>query len=558
MNGDNNKSGLSEAMETGARIANSARTANAIKGAIKTGKAIAGAAKGAAAGPYGAAAGFLWENRKTAAKIIAASAFLLMLPVLYIMMLPSLVFGGLEVETETPVMNDDTAIYANISEAESVVSAALQEAHDAVVDKINGEISGLSKNAAGNIIDDYINGAPFNNFMLISQYSASKNYAEINLKDFKKVIESKKNGLFSYTMAASSAKDEDGEVHTTVTYTVVYEGEAVFTEAFGLDGDSLNLAFDYSENLSAYIYGAPSFLPGANVSAEVSAHAGAIAKYAEKYGIKGFIDVICAVMMQESGGRGGDPMQCSECPYNEKYPKTPNGITDPDYSIETGIKYLAGCLSDAGCTSPADVAKLSLALQGYNYGGGYIGWAKSNYGGYTAANAKEFSEKKKRELGWKGYGDPEYVTHVMRYLRAISVEGGEDGWGNPFPGTDWRTRVTSEFSTRKDPFTGETKIHDGIDFGYPGGTLIYPVKPGVVKTVVYGSTGYGYHLIIDHGGGFESLYGHCSAILVSVGQAVTTSAPIAKVGSTGKSTGNHLHLEIRVNGAAVNPRIYLN
>ena len=551
---DENKSGLSEAMEKGSNAA------HAIKGAVKTGKAISDIAKGASAGgPYGAVAGALWANRKTVGKAIAAASFLLMLPILFIMMLPSLIFGGLNAETEIPVMNDDVAIYANITSAEGIVSKILQEQHDSVVAKINAEISNFGENKTGTITDDYASGAPFNNFMLISQYSASKDYAEINLNDFKRVIESKKDGLFTYTSETSSTTDDEGVTHTTVAYTVVYVGEAHFTEAFALDAEQTNLAFDYAENLTLHIYGTPSFLPGANVSPEVLAHAEAIAKYAEKYGIKQFINVIYAVMMQESGGRGLDPMQCSECPLNTKYPVRPNGITDPDYSIEVGIHYLAGCLSDAGCTSPADVSKLSLALQGYNYGGGYIGWAKSNYGGYTAANAKEFSEKKKRELGWSGYGDPEYVPHVMRYLRALTVEGGSEGWGNPFPGADWRTRITSEFGTRVDPVTKVPgAFHTGLDFGYGYGTLIYPIKPGVVKSVTYGSTGYGYHVIIDHGGGYETLYGHCSALLVSAGQQVTTATPIGKVGSTGKSTGNHLHLEIRVNGSAVNPRTYIN
>jgi len=536
-----------------------AETANKIRGAVKTGKAIAAASKGAAAGgPYGAAAGFLWENKALVGKTLAAMALLLMLPILFITMLPSLIFGGLDVNSEIPVMNDDTAIYRNISEAEGIVSRVLQEQHDAVISDINREIGRLGENSTGNIVDDFASGVPFNNFMIISQYSASKNFEEINLRDFERVIEKGKNNLFSYT-TSSSSETVEGVTKTTVTYTVNYVGESYFSEIFALDDEARNTAFDYAENLSLHIYGTPAFLPGANVSAEVLSHAAAIEKYADKYGIKQFINVIYAVMMQESGGRGLDPMQCSECPLNTKYPVKPNGITDPDYSIEVGIHYLAGCLSDAGCTSPADVAKLSLALQGYNYGGGYIGWAKTNYGGYTAANAKEFSEKKKRELGWKGYGDPEYVPHVMQYLRALTVEGGSEGWISPFPGTDWRTRTTSEFGIRRDPVTGAAgNNHTGLDLAYPTGTLIYPVKPGTVTSVIYGTTGYGYHIIIDHGGGYESLYGHCSVLLVSRGQTVTPSTPIAKVGSTGKSTGPHLHLEIIINGVPQNPRNFIN
>ena len=78
-----------------------------------------------------------------------------------------------------------------------------------------------------------------------------------------------------------------------------------------------------------------------------------------------------------------------------------------------------------------------------------------------------------------------------------------------------------------------------------------------MKTVVYGSTGYGYYLTIDHGNGMVTLYGHCSQILVREGQTVKAGETIAKVGSTGRSTGNHLHFEVRINGSAKNPRNYL-
>jgi len=78
-------------------------------------------------------------------------------------------------------------------------------------------------------------------------------------------------------------------------------------------------------------------------------------------------------MMQESGGQGTDPMQASECPYNTQYSHSPGGITDPEYSIRVGIQNYVDCVRQAGCTSPQDLDKLKLSLQGYNYGNGYIG-----------------------------------------------------------------------------------------------------------------------------------------------------------------------------------------
>ncbi len=124
-------------------------------------------------------------------------------------------------------------------------------------------------------------------------------------------------------------------------------------------------------------------------------------------------------------------------------------------------------------------------------------------------------------------------------------------------GNGWRSMVTSEFGGRTDPLTGEWAGHTGLDLGASKGTSVRAAKAGTVKTVVYGSTGYGYYLTIDHGDRMVTLYGHCSQILVREGQTVKAGETIAKVGSTGRSTGNHLHFEVRVGGVQKNPRNYL-
>ena len=151
------------------------------------------------------------------------------------------------------------------------------------------------------------------------------------------------------------------------------------------------------------------------VSAEVEAYEPLIQQYARQHGIPEYTELIKAVMMQESGGRGNDPMQASECGYNTRYPNTPNGITDPEYSINVGIQNLAACLSAAEVENPIDMEHIKLALQGYNFGNGYISWAKTNYGGYSYANAVEFSTTQAERLGWDSYGDTQYVSHVLRY-----------------------------------------------------------------------------------------------------------------------------------------------
>lgn len=151
------------------------------------------------------------------------------------------------------------------------------------------------------------------------------------------------------------------------------------------------------------------------LSTEVLVHTPAIQKYASEFGIPEYVPAIQAIMMQESGGRGTDPMQASECPYNTQYPNTPGAIQDADYSIKVGVQYYADCVREAGCESPQDMDKLKLSWQGYNYGNGYISWALEKFGGYSEANALQFSKEQAAAHGWSGYGDPEYVPHVMRY-----------------------------------------------------------------------------------------------------------------------------------------------
>ena len=161
------------------------------------------------------------------------------------------------------------------------------------------------------------------------------------------------------------------------------------------------------------------------VSAEVEAYTPIITIYARQHGIPEYVELIKAVMMQESGGQGSDPMQCSESGYNTRYPHYPNAITDPEYSIEVGVQTLADVLHMAGAESPIDLDRVSLALQGYNYGPGYISWALANYGGYSEMNAIEFSNMMAAQYGWAGYGDKAYVSHVLRYYPLGRIFFGE-------------------------------------------------------------------------------------------------------------------------------------
>lgn len=119
----------------------------------------------------------------------------------------------------------------------------------------------------------------------------------------------------------------------------------------------------------------------------------------------------------------------------------------------------------------------------------------------------------------------------------------------PLPG---HSRITSHFGNRSDPFTGRTAFHSGLDVGAPFGVNIVAAESG---TVIFSGWqgGYGNTVIIDHGNGKHTMYAHASSLLVRAGHNVNRGQAIARVGSTGRSTGNHLHFEVRVNGSLVNP-----
>jgi murein DD-endopeptidase MepM/ murein hydrolase activator NlpD len=122
----------------------------------------------------------------------------------------------------------------------------------------------------------------------------------------------------------------------------------------------------------------------------------------------------------------------------------------------------------------------------------------------------------------------------------------------------WPVRgwVTSDFSVRLDPYTGERVMHEGLDIATAMGT---PVRAPADGTVVFGGVegGYGHVLVIDHGYGLKSRFGHLLRIDVKVGQKVHRGDFVAAVGNTGRSTGPHLHYEVRVNGVADNPRKFI-
>lgn len=118
------------------------------------------------------------------------------------------------------------------------------------------------------------------------------------------------------------------------------------------------------------------------------------------------------------------------------------------------------------------------------------------------------------------------------------------------------TRISSNYGTRKDPFLGRSAFHSGIDFAAKRGTAVTSAGAGKV-TFVGRKSGYGKVVEVEHTGGLITRYAHLSAYLVAVGDNVDAGTPIAKVGSTGRSTGPHLHFEVRKNDSAINPSRFL-
>ena len=445
-------SGFDEAMDVGTS------TISHLK-ALKTASTITKAGFGAAGGPFTAAVGIAIANRHGIAKIIIVIIAILLLPVLFILMLPGLIFGSLM--EDTGALNSNTIINDNIRASREAIVEVLEESHADILSEINAAIAKLPEGDTASINDSYAYNISVNANLLISQFCASQdNYENINLRKLKSLIRKNKDGLFSYDVATETVTMEvvveggaEGEnspegnenaepqtktvTFTRHTYTVQYAGDAYFADhVFHLTDEQKKLAQDYAENLTTFFGNAASGVAMAiNLSDEVLSYRPAVERIAAKYGMSEYVELILAVMMQESGGRGLDVMQAAEGSFNTKYPHKPNGITDPEYSIECGIQELKYALEKAGCTGPTDLDRIKLALQGYNYGSGYIDWAMERDGGYTKENAIAYSDMMCARPSWPydRYGDKEYVEHVLRYYQITNSGGSYPANGMQIP-----------------------------------------------------------------------------------------------------------------------------
>ena len=261
---EEHKDGFAETVDT------AASAEHMVKGAIKAGKAISSAAKGAAAGgPYGAVAGAVWAGRKHIGKIIAVIVILLLLPVLFILMLPGLIFGGLlnafsPSDTEQPILNSETAIVESANDITFTINSILGEALDDVMVRIEADFASSGADQM-EVKNPYSSGLVYNANLIISQYCAARDedFERISLDDLAAVLRENKEHLYSYTSTRENREvtiedPETGEDTITIevwmVYTIRYNGESYLADSvFSLTDEQKELAADYASNLSLFL-----------------------------------------------------------------------------------------------------------------------------------------------------------------------------------------------------------------------------------------------------------------------------------------------------------------
>ncbi len=165
-----------------------------------------------------------------------------------------------------------------------------------------------------------------------------------------------------------------------------------------------------------------------------------------------------------------------------------------------------------------------------------------------AAEAKKLADSEAQINKELKEAERKYAAQLAALEAQQNANMTSGDWYWPLPG---RYKISSLFGSRPDPFTGKRDNHTGTDIPAPGGTPIYAAKTGIVTTVNKNknASSYGYYCIISHGSGYATLYAHQNQVpIVQEGQTVQKGQIIGYVGSTGRSTGNHLHFELRVNG----------
>lgn len=274
-----------------------------------------------------------------------------------------------------------------------------------------------------------------------------------------------------------------------------------------------------------------------------------------KYDLVEYVDLLLVIIQLESNGKLPDVMQSSE-----SIGLPPNSIVDPIRSIKVGVAHFKSIYDDMNKHN-VDIQTL---IQAYNFGNGFIPYVANNGGSWKQNLSDKFASIHAKRLGWISYGDTNYVTKAMRYLtiedNEISLIGGSfdlEGGKLAFPVPNYESGVSSSYGWRIHPIYGDRRFHAGTDIGAPLGATVIAAADGVVVEAGW-KGGYGNTVVIDHGSGVKTLYGHNSSLDVQAGQTVKVGQTIARVGSTGSSTAPHSHFEVMKNGKYTNPVEWLD
>ncbi len=257
-------------------LEHTAQAASIARGAVKAGKALAGSTQGAAFGPYGIAAGLIWENRKTVGKIIVAAVVLFLLPGVLLLMLPGTLLGGAEDDAvwdesvaEEVLFDDYTSISNSQRAACDAIDAVMESAHEIVLAEITADFAGYSEHDTMVLHDPYAASLPHDSIRILCEYSALTDLDEaVNLSALTEKLSPYKDSFFFFmTVEEPKTKiqtiyHEDGTQteqsipYTQVTYTIIYLGDDYITEdIFMLTDEQKELAADLADSLQLFTGG---------------------------------------------------------------------------------------------------------------------------------------------------------------------------------------------------------------------------------------------------------------------------------------------------------------
>lgn len=438
----------------------------------------------------------------------------------------------------------------------------------------------------GRITAMYGGGRVINGFAVVqdpgyifSINSASENNKKLSTPIFQVPEESTAdNRLYNFY-----GKGTFGEGKITFKDDVVFEGDVEFKKGVKIAG-RLDAGSIYSGGQQVYPGGSGggvgpsgSTYEPINIGSNITGNPNIVAwleKYTKLYGISDYIGLAYALIMVENPGTDGtdDIMQSSE---SAGYPGP--GYLKGEASVKQGCKHLAQQIKN-GQTQNVDIWGV---MQGYNFGSEYIPWLANRGGKNTTDLAEEYSrnvvapslgnttgatypyvnavsQADGRTYLYVNGGNFHYAAMIRQYVKVTESVGYVVPISKP-------VTVTSEFGYRQHPITGAYELHNGIDLvnGNPT-TPIYASAAGEV--VIAGSypEWYGNYVVIKHSDGLYTGYAHQSQLRVSVGDTVKQGQQIGNMGTTGPSTGPHLHFQFFKNGPwpsnsdFINPREHIN